>query len=59
MKNSFYLEIFENEYRTLKELQAQKIRDSESFVDFEVEFSRKDIKVIWSKDNRNESLDIL
>ena len=36
----------------IRPLDAQKIRDSEKQVEFEVEFSRDDIKATWSRDNR-------
>ena len=35
-----------------KELVAQKIRDSADFCEFLVAFSRPDVKIVWSRDNR-------
>ena len=35
-----------------KQLVARKIRDTEPFVEFVAEFSRPDIKVVWSRDNK-------
>ena len=36
-----------------KQLVARKIRDTEPFVEFVAEFSRPDVKVVWSRDNRS------
>ena len=36
----------------IRPLDAQKIRDCEKTVEFEVEFSRGDISATWSRDNR-------